>query len=120
MANWQDLSKDVITHILKIKWEWVKYISKNLAENIFLQLSDPTKKTIIIANTNNFTYIQKYRNELTLTLLDRESMDFESVLYFSWLSETKKEKIRQIWDTRKKENKPTTNNVLKNIISSFK
>jgi len=54
-----------------------------LAENIFLQLSDPTKKTIIIANANNFTYIQKYRNELTLTLLDRESMDFESVLYFS-------------------------------------
>lgn len=115
-----EITKEVITHILKIKWEWVKYISKILAENIFKQLSDPNKKTIIITNANNFTYIQKYRNELVLIPLDKDNKDFEYLLYASWLPEHTKDRIREIWDLRKKEHKSLSDDVLKKIIEKYK
>lgn len=116
----KELSVDVITHKLKIKWEWVKYIWKKVAENIFNQLSDKNNSTITIANPNNLTYITKYRSEVDLIPLDKESKDFEDILYMSHLSEDQKEEVRDIWELRKKEKKHRSEGILKNIINSFK
>ena len=114
-----ELSTDLISHKLIIKWIWTKYITKTFAEWIFNQLNW-NEKTITIANQDNLTYIQKYRSEISLIPLDWEDKNIEDILYFSWLSESKKEQVRQIMSIRKKENKSISEGVLKQIIETYK
>lgn len=116
----QELSTELITHKLKIKWEWVKYITKKLAMDIFEQLSDKDKTSILISNPKTLLFITKYRSEVDLIPLDWETKSFEDTLYFSWLPEHKKEIVRETRDLRKKENKSLTNWVLQNIINNLK
>ena len=115
-----ELSADVITHKLKIKWEWVRYITYKLTQELFAQIADNSKQTITIINPKNLTYIIKYKSEIEIVPLDWENSDFEDILYKNWLSERQKEEVREIWDLRKKEKKPRTNWVLKNIIEYIK
>lgn len=115
-----ELSADVITHKLKIKWEWVRYITYKLTQELFAQIADNSKQTITIINPKNLTYIIKYKSEIEIVPLDWENSDFEDILYKNWLSESQKEEVREIWDLRKKEKKPRTNGVLKNIIEYIK
>lgn len=115
-----ELSADVITHKLKIKWEWVRYITYKFAQELFEQIADNSKQTITIVNPKTFTYITKYKSEIEIVPLDWENSDFEDFLYKYWLSERQKEEVREIWEMRKKEKKPRTNGVLKNIIEYVK
>ena len=115
-----ELSSDVITHKLKIKWEWTKYVTKKFAESLFEQILDQTKQTITIVSPKTLAYVTKYKSEIELIPLDWENSDFEDILYRFWLSERQKEEVREIWDLRKKEKKPRTNGVLKNIIEYIK
>ena len=115
-----ELSSDVITHKLKIKWEWTKYVTKKFAESLFEQILDQTKQTITIVNPKTLAYVTKYKSEIELIPLDWENSDFEDILYRFWLSERQKEEVREIWDLRKKEKKPRTNGFLKNIIEYIK
>ena len=114
------LSTDVITHKLKIKWEWTKYVTKKFAESLFEQILDQTKQTITIVNPKTLAYITKYKSEIELVPLDWENSDFEDLLYKYWLTESQKDEVRDIWNLRKKERKPRTNGVLKNIIEYIK
>lgn len=115
-----ELSADVITHKLKIKWEWIKYVTKKFAESLFEQILDQTKQTITIINPKTLAYVTKYKSEIELIPLDWENSDFEDILYKNWLSERQKEEVREIWDLRKKEKRPRTNGILKNIIEYIK
>lgn len=115
----KELSTELITHKLKIKWEWVRYISKKMAENIFNQLSDNSKWSIVIANPETLTFITKYRSEVDLLPLDKETKDFEDILYMSWLSDNQKERVREIRDIRKQEKKQLSKWILDNIIISI-
>lgn len=115
-----ELSSDVITHKLKIKWEWTKYVTKKFAENLFEQIADQTKQTITIINPKTLAYVTKYKSEIELIPLDWENSDFEDFLYRYWLTESQKDEVRDIWALRKKEKKPRTNWVLKNIIEYVK
>jgi len=119
LKNKTELSTIVITHKLKIKWEWTKYISEKMAESIFKQFKDQKTKIITIVNEENFSFITKYKSEIDLIKLNSESRDFEDTLFLSWLSEERKETIRDIWGIRQKERKSRTNTVLQNIIKSF-
>lgn len=116
----QELSTELITHKLKIKGEWVKYITRKFAENIYGQLIDKEKTNVIIANPKTLTFITKYKSEVDLIPLDKDSQSFEDTLYYSWLPEHKKELVREARELRKKENKTLTILVLKNIIDNFK
>lgn len=120
MTKNTELSNDPITHKLKIKGEWVKYIGKKLAENIFYQLADKKNSTITIANPKTLTFITKYRSEVDLIPLDRESADFEDQLYLAWLTESQKEKVRDIWDSRKKNKETRSPWTLRIIIEKVK
>ena len=115
-----ELSADVITHKLKIKWEWTKYVTKKFAENLFEQISDQTKQTITIVNPKTIAYVTKYKSEIELIPLDWENSDFEDLLYKYWLTESQKDEVREIRNLRKKERKTRTNWVLKNIIEYVK
>lgn len=115
-----ELSADVITHKLKIKWEWVRYITYKLTQELFAQIADNSKQTITIINPKNLTYIIKYKSEIEIVPLDWENSDFEDILYKYWLTESQKEEVRDIRELRKKEKKPRTNGVLKNIIEYVK
>lgn len=115
-----ELSADVITHKLKIKWEWTKYVTKKFAESLFEQILDQTKQTITIINPKTLAYITKYKSEIELVPLDWENSDFEDLLYRYWLTEGQKDEVREIRNLRKKERKPRTNGVLKNIIEYVK
>lgn len=115
-----ELSTDVITHKLKIKWEEPKFITKKMADKIFEQLTNKDLKTVTLINEKTSTYIQKYKTEIELISLDGENSDFEDFLYKYWLNERQKSEVREIWDLRKKEKKPRTNGVLKNIIEYVK
>ena len=115
-----ELSTDVITHKLKIKWEPTKYITSKFAQELFAQIADPSKQTISIVNPKNFTYITKYKSEIELICRDWENSDFEDFLYKYWLTESQKEEVRDIRELRKKEKKPRPNWVLKNIIEYVK
>lgn len=115
-----ELSTDVITHKLKIKWEGIRYITQEFAKEIFHQIIDNSKQTITIVNPKTFTFITKYKSEVEIIKLDDENSDFEDFLYRYWLTESQKEEVREIWDLRKKEKKPRTNGVLKNIIEYVK
>ena len=115
-----ELSADVITHKLKIKWEWTKYVTKKFAENLFEQISDQTKQTITIVNPKTLAYVTKYKSEIELIPLDWENSDFEDLLYKYWLTESQKDEVREIRNLRKKERKTRTNWVLKNIIEYVK
>ena len=113
-----ELSTDLISHKLIIKWIWTKYITKKFAEWIFAQLNSK-EWNITIANPENLTYIQKYRSEVVLLPLDWEDKSLEDLLYLSWLSESKKEEVRHIIDQRKSEKKRITETIIKNIIESL-
>lgn len=115
-----ELSADVITHKLKIKWEWVRYITYKLTQELFAQIADNSKQTITIINPKNLTYIIKYKSEIEIVPLDWENSDFEDLLYRYWLTEGQKDEVREIRNLRKKERKPRTNGVLKNIIEYIK
>lgn len=115
-----ELSTELITHKLQIRGEWVKYISKKMAENIYAQLTNKTETKIIISNPKTLTHITKYKSEVNLVELDRDSRSFEDTIYFSWLNEYQRDQVREIWEMRKKEKKSLTQGVLENIISSFK
>ena len=115
-----ELSADVITHKLKIKWEWVRYITYKLTQELFAQIADNSKQTITIINPKNLTYIIKYKSEIEIVPLDWENSDLEDLLYKYWLTESQKDEVRDIWNLRKKERKPRTNGVLKNIIEYIK
>lgn len=115
-----ELSTELITHKLKIKWEWIKYITKKLAENVFAQLQDQSKNTINIVNSKTLTFITKYKSEVDLIPLDAENKTFEDTIYTSWLSEIDKDKVRNIWDLRKKERKSLSQVSLNEIIATFK
>lgn len=115
-----ELSTDVITHKLKIKWEGTRYITQEFAKEIFAQIKDGSKQTITIVNPKTFTFITKYKSEVDVMKLDDENSDFEDFLYRYWLTESQKEEVRDIWEMRKKEKKPRTKWVLKNIIEYVK
>lgn len=115
-----ELSADVITHKLKIKWEWTKYVTKKFAESLFEQIADQTKQTITIVNPKTLAYVTKYKSEIELIPLDWENSDFEDLLYKYWLTESQKDEVREIRNLRKKERKTRTNWVLKNIIEYVK
>ena len=114
------LSTEIFTHRLKIKWEWVKYITRKLAEWIFEQLSDPNTKTVVISNPKTLTYFQKYKTEVELFELKWEERGFEDTLHHQGLRESDKEYIRWIWTQRKKENKSTSDTVLIELIEKYK
>ena len=115
-----ELSADVITYKLKIKWEWTKYVTKKFAESLFEQIADQTKQTITIVNPKTLAYVTKYKSEIELIPLDWENSDFEDLLYKYWLTESQKDEVREIRNLRKKERKTRTNWVLKNIIEYVK
>lgn len=114
------LSTELITHKLKIKWEWTRLISRKLAENIFNQIIDKTRSTIEICNPHNLTYIQKYKSEVSLIPLEDEELTIEELIIVSWLSKSKQEEVRYICETRKKEKRKVNEQILKNIINSVK
>lgn len=116
----KELSTDIITHSLKIEWIGTKYIWKQFAETIFKQLTDPNSKVVTIANPKTLTYIQKYKNEVTLLELDEETKDSEYYIYISWLSDSKKQAIRDLLEIRKKEWKKTSKTSLQEIINTYK
>jgi len=101
----KEISTNLVTHKLVIKWEWVKYIWEDFAKWIFSQLANPEKKTITIANPKTLLFITKYRSEIQLVPLDNENQSFEDKIEMCWLNEWQKEKMRNIWKQRKKENK---------------
>ena len=101
----KELSTSLITHKLVIKWEWIKYIWEDFAKWIFSQLANPEKKTITIANPETLLFITKYRSEIQLVPLDNENQSFEDKLEMYWMNEWQKNKMRNIWDQRKKDNK---------------
>lgn len=115
-----ELSKDVITHKLKIKGQDVRYITKEMAKSLFKQLDDDSKKLVTIKNSKTLTFMSKYKSEVEILPLDWEDSNFEDKLYISGLSEFQKVKVREIWEGRKKEKKIRTDWVLKNIIESVK
>lgn len=115
-----ELSTEVITHKLKLKWENDKYISQKWAKHIYKQLEDETRSVIVISNPENFTYVTRYKSEVNLIPLDGEKRSFEDILFLSRLSESQKEIVRWIWETRWKERKQRTNGILQNIISKVK
>jgi len=115
-----NLSTEVFSHRLKIKWDNTRYITRNLAENIFLQLTDEEKKTIVIVNHKTLTYVHKYKSEVELTELVWEDKTFEDTLHHNWFKEHQKDYIREIWKQRKKDNKSTSNTVLQAVIESYK
>lgn len=116
----KELSTDIITHSLKIEWIWTKYITKKLAETIFKQLMNPDSKVVTIANDKTLTYIQKYKNEVTLLELDEETKDNEYYIYISWLPESKKQAVRDKLEQRKKDWFKTSKWALQEIINTFK
>ena len=115
-----ELSTNVITHKLQIKWENPKYITKKQADMIFEQIADKEKATVTFINPKNSTFFEFYKRDIKISKLDEEKADFEDILYRFWLTESQKEEVREIWDLRKKEKKPRTNGVLKNIIEYIK
>lgn len=115
----QELSKSLITHKLVINWIGTKYIDKDFATYIFNQLNDKNQKVIIISNPETLTYFQKYKNEIELLPLDKNSKDFEDILFMSWLSEEKKQEVREILQQRKSDKKPITETIIRNIINSL-
>lgn len=116
----KELSTDIITHSLKIEWIGVKFIDRKFAEIIFKQLTDPNSKVVTIANPKTLTYIQKYKNEVTLLELDEETKDTEYYIYVSWLSEAKKQAVRDKLEQRKKDWFKTSKWALQEIINTFK
>lgn len=116
----KELSTDIITHSLKIEWIGTRYIDRKFAEVIFKQLTDPNSKVVTIANPKTLTYIQKYKNEVTLLELDEETKDSEYYLWSSWLNETKKQAVRDKLDQRKKDWFKTSKWALQEIINTFK
>lgn len=115
-----ELSTDVITHILEVKWEEPKYIKKKQAEAIFSQIADKNKATISFYNEKNLTFLEFYKRDIKLKKLDTEKSNFEDILFRAWLTESQKEEVRQIWEERKKEKKKTTVWVLENVIDFVK
>lgn len=116
----KELSKNVITHKLTIKWVWIKYIWKEFAENIFFQLEGKENKKIVIKDKKSLTYIEKYKWEVELIPLDKENKSFEDKIHLTWLNEEQKEKFRNIWKQRKKENKSTWEVSFNEIIQAIK
>ena len=116
----KELSTELVTHKLIISWVWIKYITKKFAENIFSQLIDEKTKTVKISNPSNFTYLEKYKNDVQLFPLDDEEKSTEDIIALSWLSQIKKEEVRGIIEERKKEKKPVTSAVISNIILVIK
>ena len=71
-------------------------------------------------NPKNSTFFEFYKRDIKISKLDEEKADFEDILYKYWLTESQKEEVRDIRELRKKEKKPRTNGVLKNIIEYVK
>lgn len=112
-----EISTEVITHKLKIKWENPKYITNKQAEFVFNQLIDKNTKMVTWINTQNKTYIQRYKTDVELIVLDDETRDIEDLLFLSWLSEQQKEDIRQIIADRKTKGQKTDKNTVQYIIN---
>lgn len=114
------LSTEIFTHSLKIKWEWIHYIKKELAKSIYEQLNDPNTKTVTISNPKTLTYFQKYKTEVELRELKGEEKGFEDTLHQEGLNEAQKDYIREVWNQRKKDRKSTSNEVLLELIRIYK
>ena len=114
------LSTEVLTHRLKIKWEGTRYITRKLAEHIFQQLSDQNSKTVTISNPKTLTYFQKYKTEVELFELKVEERSFEDMLHNAGLKEHEKDYIRSVWEERKKERKSTSDAVLQEMLRVYK
>lgn len=97
-----ELSTNVITHKLQIKWENPKYITKKQADEIFSQIADKEKATVTFINTKNSTFFEFYKRDIKISKLDSEKADFEDILFRAWLTEGQKEEVRQIWKKEKK------------------
>jgi|GEM_PF-2357230 len=91
-----------------------------MADDIFNQLADKNLTSITIANPKTLTFLIKYKNEVDLIPLDKESADLEDLLYLNNLNDYQKEKVRDIRDMRKKERKPRNIGNLKIIIEMIK
>ena len=114
------LSTEIFTHSLKIKWEWIHYIKKELAKSIYEQLNDPNTKTVTISNPKTLTYFQKYKTEVELFELKVEERSFEDMLHNAGLKEHEKDYIRSVWEERKKERKSTSDAVLQEMLRVYK
>lgn len=112
----QDLSVDLITHKLKIKWFDIKYIDRKLAQNIFDQIINPELKSITILNPETLTFISRFKAEIELIPIEWEEKTIEDIIYTSMLNKFEKERLRLILADRKKENKPVTEWIVKEIL----
>lgn len=115
-----ELSTELVTHKLEIKGEPTRYITKKQAEYIFTQLTDKEKTQVEIISKETLTYLTPYKRDVKLIQLWAEDKTFEDKLILSWLWNTDKERVREIWNLRKKEGKAQTDWVLQNIIDSFR
>lgn len=113
------LSTQVFTHFLKIKWLKDRPVTEKFAKTIFDQLVDESNKTIRIVNPENLTYIQRYKNDVELIKLWDGDNILEDTMYSYWLSESDKERFRGIWTQRKKEWKSTSDKVLIERLEAF-
>lgn len=116
----KELSTELITHKLVIKWIWNRYITKKFAKTIYEQLTEDKYKTVKIINPKTLTFIEKYKNEVELYPLDDEEKSIEDKIALSWLSNSKKEQLRLKIIDRKQNNLPITSWILDNIIEKIK
>ena len=116
----KELSTELITHKLVIKWIWNRYITKKFAKTIYEQLTEDKYKTVKIINPKTLTFIEKYKNEVELYPLDDEERSIEDKIALSWLSNSKKEQLRLKIIDRKQNNLPITSWILDNIIEKIK
>jgi len=113
-----DISCDVITHRLKIKWMDVKYITYKTAQNIFDQIVNPDQSSVTILNPENLTFISKYKSDIELIPIEWMEKTAEDLIYSKWLSKSEKETLRIILEARKKDNQPITEWIIINIIEA--
>lgn len=113
------LSTQVFTHFLKIKWLKDRPVTEKFAKTIFDQLIDENNKTVRIVNPESLTYIQRYKNDIELIKLWDWDNTLEDTMYSKWLSDSDKERFRGIWKQRQKEWKSTSDTVMQEMIQAL-
>lgn len=111
-----ELSTELVTHKLKIKWMDAKYITYKTAQEVFKQIVNPDQSTVTILNPENLTFISKYKSEVELIPLEWDEKTIEDVIFTSWISKYNKEKLRLKLAGRKKDNLPITEWIVLEII----
>ena len=113
------LSTQVFTHFLKIKWLKDRPVTEKFAKTIFDQLVDESNKTVRIVNPESLTYIQRYKNDIELIKLWDWDNTLEDSMHLAGLKDHEKERFRGIWGQRKKEWKSTSDTVMQDMIQAL-